>query len=407
MPTVADLNVPHLDAATVAKLRLSEDKKQLDWFEDLHTGRSLIFSLSHGGTRSWHVQFYEGGKPRRKKLGDYPAMSAREARKLASDFDVKGAIASNAHGTLAAVAAEYLRRYVVEKKQLRSHAEIKRCIDKYVLSPKLILANKLLANKPFGEIGRSEINMILDLVQKDATKGSRNGARQADLVLAILSKMMRWYAANHDDYVSRVVPGMNRADAVARTRILDENEIRALWGAGHGQFVSLCKMLLLTAQRLGKVRTMRWADIDIKDDTWTIPTEDPREKKHAGKLRLPRIALDIINSQPQFIGNPYIFAASRRGAGPADFSKSKRALKKLQLKPADPWTLHDLRRTAKSLMARAGVSWHISERTLGHVIKGVEGVYDRYDYDAEKADALNRLAALIETIVAEPSRAAA
>jgi len=66
------------------------------------------------------------------------------------------------------------------------------------------------------------------------------------------------------------------------------------------------------------------------------------------------------------------------------------------------WVLHDLRRTARSLLSRAGVRPDISERVLGHAIPGVEGVYDRHSYDHEKADALNRLATLIDTIVHPP-----
>jgi integrase len=68
------------------------------------------------------------------------------------------------------------------------------------------------------------------------------------------------------------------------------------------------------------------------------------------------------------------------------------------------WTLHDLRRTARSLMARAGIADNIAERTLGHVINGVEGVYNRYDYVAEKTDALARLATLVETILNPPDQ---
>jgi integrase len=63
------------------------------------------------------------------------------------------------------------------------------------------------------------------------------------------------------------------------------------------------------------------------------------------------------------------------------------------------WQLHDLRRTARSLMSRAGVRPDIAERVLGHAIKGVERVYDRHSYRDEKAHALRALASLIETIV--------
>jgi integrase len=63
------------------------------------------------------------------------------------------------------------------------------------------------------------------------------------------------------------------------------------------------------------------------------------------------------------------------------------------------WTLHDLRRTARTLMSRAGVAPDIGERCLGHVISGVRGVYDRFEYRDEKAEAYEKLAALVERIV--------
>ena len=63
------------------------------------------------------------------------------------------------------------------------------------------------------------------------------------------------------------------------------------------------------------------------------------------------------------------------------------------------WGLHDLRRTARSLLSRAGVRPDISERVLGHAINGVEGTYDRHQYSQEKAHALNALAALIDGVV--------
>jgi hypothetical protein len=54
-------------------------------------------------------------------------------------------------------------------------------------------------------------------------------------------------------------------------------------------------------------------------------------------------------------------------------------------------------------MARAGVAPHIAERVLGHALRGVEGTYDRFAYDREKAEALQRLADLVETILHPPA----
>ena len=63
------------------------------------------------------------------------------------------------------------------------------------------------------------------------------------------------------------------------------------------------------------------------------------------------------------------------------------------------WTLHDLRRTARSLMSRAGVPSDHAERCLGHVLPGIRGTYDRHEYLNEKRYAFEALAALIERIV--------
>ena len=64
-----------------------------------------------------------------------------------------------------------------------------------------------------------------------------------------------------------------------------------------------------------------------------------------------------------------------------------------------PWVLHDLRRSARSLLSRCNVPGDHAERVLGHVIPGVRGTYDRFEYRDEKRDALEKLDALVERIL--------
>jgi integrase len=80
------------------------------------------------------------------------------------------------------------------------------------------------------------------------------------------------------------------------------------------------------------------------------------------------------------------------------YSRVKDALDKAT-GPLPHWTLHDLRRTARSLMSRSGVTSHTAERVLGHAIDGVEGIYDRHRYTEEKAQTLKMLAGLIDAIL--------
>ena len=80
-----------------------------------------------------------------------------------------------------------------------------------------------------------------------------------------------------------------------------------MWSAADeaGAFGALIKMLLLTAQRLAKVREMRWSDID-DSGVWTIATQ-PREKGNAGALQLPPAALAVLSAQPRYASSDYVF----------------------------------------------------------------------------------------------------
>jgi integrase len=193
---------------------------------------------------------------------------------------------------------------------------------------------------------------------------------------------------------------MKRGDAVGRDRILDDDELRSVWkqAEANGTFGAFVRLSLLTGQRKEKVAAMRWEDLN--GTTWTIPTE-AREKGNAGALVLPKIALEIINAQPRFASSPYVFAGE--GGGHIKGWSRRKRLFDAKLEGVAPWVLHDLRRTARSLMSRAGIRPDISERVLGNVIKGVEGIYDRHAYTEEKAHALRALASLIENITNPPA----
>ena len=114
-----------------------------------------------------------------------------------------------------------------------------------------------------------------------------------------------------------------------------------------------------------------------------IPAE-AREKGNAKELKLPQAAIAIIRAQPPAsASNPYVFPRPRvkgkEHASMSGWAKRKREFdaKVAAILPDVPqWQLHDLRRTARSLMSRAGVPGEHAERVMGHAIAGVEGVYD-------------------------------
>lgn len=286
--------------------------------------------------------------------------------------------------TFGVVTASWLTRHV-DANGLRSAKEICRLLGAHVLPA--------WKDREFTAIRRSDVAALLDRVE------DHHSPRQADYVLNVVRSIMNWYATRRDDYNPPVARGMKRQKTASRARVLDDNELNAIWQAAESQegvFGAVVRMCLLTAQRSRKVAAMKWTDLE--DGVWMVPKE-PREKDTGGALALPEAALAIIAAQPRLASNPHVFAA-RGGDGPfRGFGSGKAALDAKLPEGTPNWTVHDLRRTARSLMSRDGISGEHAERVMGHAIGGVEAIYDRHSYRDEKADALRRLASLIDAIV--------
>jgi integrase len=338
------------------------------------TGNKTHYALTRdpGGKQVWHP------------IGDAGLLTVEEAEEQARTAlkNIKSGSDRSGPESFQAVAQQWFERHVM-KRGLRSHAHTRYYLDRHILP--------LWAGREFTTIRRRDVTALLDKVEDSS------GPVAADKALAIVSNIMNWYATRSDDYSSPLIKGMRRSNPKerARTRILSDDELRVIWKAaeGNGEFGVLVRLLLLTGQRRDKVSSMRWED--VQDGVWTIPSET-REKGNAEELPLPKIALDIINGQPRFAGSPFIIARKNyHTKAKADFVA--------KLPPMPQWQLHDLRRTARSLMARAGVRPDVAERVLGHAIRGVEGTYNRHQYREEKAHALKALDGLISNIVNPPA----
>jgi integrase len=279
-----------------------------------------------------------------------------------------------AGATVASIAKGWLQR---RAKGLRTIRERQRIVDMYIVPH--------VGDRAMADVRRDDISHMLDRIEDE------NGPAMADAVLKVFSAIARWHHQRDEGYLPPLTKGMLRVKERRRRRILTDDEIKAIWGCGGGSYGALVRLALVVAQRREKVRTLRWAE--VKDGIWTIRTEE-REKGNAGQLRLPRLALDTIAGQPRL--NEYVFPG--RGDGPIGVAGHRKA-EFDKLCGVKDWRFHDLRRTARSLMSRAGVSTEIAERVLGHTQGELIEIYDRHSYADEMAAALEKLAALIERIV--------
>jgi integrase len=221
----------------------------------------------------------------------------------------------------------------------------------------------------------------------------------AHVALAYLSKLFNWHAKRNDEFRSPIVRGMGRVNAKerARARFLSDEELRAVWSAAEASgalFDRYVQFLLLTAVRRTEAAGMTRAELAGTD--WVIPPARMKGKREF-LLPLSRAALGVLGKLPA-IGKPDGFVFTHDGTRPiGGYTQGKALLQKRS--STSGWTLHDLRRTARTLMTRAGVPADHAERCLAHVIGGVRGIYDRHEYLEEKRLAFERLAAQIDRIV--------
>ena len=351
------------------------------------------------------------GKRRWLSLGLHGQITPQQAREIAQKHagavaDGKDPLAAkvasraaakvareNPEKTVGDVLDDHMEKYARQQVP-RSADEKGRIFEKYI---KPNFGHRLVR-----ELKRSEIVAMLDKIE------SRNGPVMADRTLAHLRKALAWHATRDDDFNSPIVRGMARTKPKerARKRILSDDEIRTLWtvlDTFKGPYPVLLRLLLLTAQRRDEVAGIR--QDEIEDGVWTIPGARYKGGRDTDVPLTKQVTALLAGLPAPKKGGFYITTTGRVPF--SGFSKAKHALdeaiaverKKARLDKIKPWVLHDLRRTARSLMSRAGVRSEIAEQVLGHVIKGVEGTYDRHTYIEEKREALEKLDALIELIL--------
>lgn len=201
----------------------------------------------------------------------------------------------------------------------------------------------------------------------------------------------------------RVREVMEQADrgidpAAARERVLSMHELNRVWVAA-GElaypFGDMMRLLLLTGQRRSEVAEMKRGWLDIDQRAVEIPAARYKTKlAHVFPLSVPAWAL--VNALPKWNEGDCLFNTTAGKRPVSGFSKAKLRVHELiakhaaknRLAPMEPWTVHDIRRSVATHMARMGTPQVYIERVLGHVVQGVTGTYNRYSYIDEKRAAL-------------------
>jgi integrase len=214
-----------------------------------------------------------------------------------------------------------------------------------------------------------------------------SGAVQSNRTRASLSAFLNWCIG--EGYVDvNVAAQTNKHEEIPRTRVLADDELKAVWNAldDHSDFSAIIRLLILTGLRLREVGGLRWSEINFDKATIMLPpSRTKNHRQHIVPLSAP--ALAILKARP-LSDRETVFG---RGAnGFIGWTKCKTRLDE-RAKLNAVWVIHDIRRSVVTGLAKL-VQPHIVECVLGHIggfRAGVSGVYNQFAYEDEKRHALD------------------
>ena len=196
-------------------------------------------------------------------------------------------------------------------------------------------------------VKRRDVSRLLDKVEDGS------GPPTAQLTLAVVRRLFSWHAARSDDFNQSNRPGMSRVKESERRRkrILNDDELVRVWKAAEedkSAFGPYIQFLLLTGCRRNEAAAMTWSEVN--GSLWTCRAERNKTKQVLVRP-LSRAALAAMAKAPRYrTAVDHMFSST---GGMFNAAHRKPAFKTTR---TTGWTLHDLRRTARSLMSRAGVS---------------------------------------------------
>lgn len=363
----------------------------------------LRIRVGSSGAKTFILRKRIGGRARNLTLDRYHerrftlADARKKARALISDIEAgaqpqprgKGRRAGEATYTVQALFDEYKRA----KAHLRSLPEVKRIFEKYVLPE--------IGGRLADSITRADVTRLIDGIS------ARTMARA---VGAQLSAFYSWAMPRLDRLESNPCrDAWKPPKPPSRDRVLTDEEIRAVWKASLDEPVPFgpgIRLLLLTLQRRDEVFSADVVEFDLEKAIWTIP--GARAKN--GVVHIVPLSSAAIAEIKPLVGERKegkLFPARGHAEhAPSGFSRSwariREAVEMGLRRPAERFTMHDLRRTGATGLQRLGVRLEVTEAVLNHVSGsrgGIVGVYQRHHFTDEKRHALEAWAAELSVIV--------
>jgi integrase len=381
-------------------------------------GAGLYLRIRDGGGVSWTFRYKLHGRDRWLDIGDPLDTSLAKARVAAraerakvdagrDPIAEKRAADEQARrsGTFAGLAEEWFQAEVVRK--LKHPEAVRRALDKYLL--------KKLGRMPVAEVRPADCARLLDEVRDKHPTTANDLLRHLKAIFAFGIRRHRVDGSPVAAFVAAKDAG-GKEDS--RTRALSRAELSKLFAAIRneptfgGDNLLLVRLLLALCVRKGELFAAPWDEFDLDGKTddgpvWHLPAKRSKTGAAQDIPLSPVVVAWLRTAKELAAGSDWVFPARRRDKRGkykhVGMDTLNVALGRVK-HGLEPFTIHDFRRTARTQLAELGVAPHVAELCLNHKPKGVEAVYNRHTYFAERRAALQAWADLLVQIEAGESK---
>jgi integrase len=378
---------------------------------DVSDGNSngLRVRVQPNGRKVFTVVFRsKSGKFIRETLGAYGLLDLATARRRAEKIRRSDFLNDGPKLTFEAAVEKFLRLYSERRNRPSTIEGNRRLLHKHFMP--------VWAERDVRTITKKDVVRVLDELARDAPSS-------ADHALSVVRKLFYWLETRGDIErcpASRLPKyGTNKP----RDRVLTLAEIAAVWKAADGEgypFGWATQLLLLTGQRPSEVVELPWSEFVVDETRSPLATTTPElatEFTHwhlpaqRAKNKIPNLIplttnanalIEKIRARHHEIGirSPFLFPNERELLRPMLATTQKRERIRKAAKVTH-WTLHDLRRTVRTGLAKLKVPAEVAERLMNHVPSIVRRTYDLHSYEPEKLDALRKWEGYLKPILDE------
>lgn len=343
-------------------------------------GGNLYIRVKKSGARSWAFRWKNNNKVRDIGLGGYPAISLKEARKLAeahrttrANGGIPKRLAQFEEGkTFSEVVEQFLSIKESEWTNAKHKQQWRNTLKQYC---------KRIANKPISEIDRTDVLTVLSPIWEEKRETASRVRQRVERVLSFAeSKGMRQgpnpavWRGNLDNVLPKQRPlarGHHKAlpyeelpEFISRLR---EHE---------GKAAKALELLILTACRTSEIINSTWEEINLDTKVWIIPPERMKMRKEH-RIPLTESAVEVMRYMIQFKNSEYVFPGQKRDKPLSNMAMAE-LLKGMKVESA---TVHGFRSTFRDWAGdKTSEPREVIELCLAHTIgNSSELAYRRSD----------------------------